>query len=306
MSAQPPTLFPIDGHFPADVGIIKNARILLVDDEDGIRDILEELLTSLGSLVRSFQSPLAALAHVETTFYNVILLDIVMPELSGLELLPKMTRLSPGSKFIMVTGCASKENAIQAFRSGAFDFLEKPVSFELLSHAVVRALRAQQTEFKLIETLDQLEKSNAKLTVQKINEDRMKEWLVETNRALSTLARNLESTRLESENRIAETTRELILPVVAKLCQDEIVFSKYPNELGLLIQCMEDVTHNSASEDKMPVLLSQKELQVASLIKLGMTTREIAEHLKVSAATVKNHRRNIRKKLKNGNMQKHE
>ena len=298
MPPQAPAPFTKNDPFPIGKEVNENTRVLIVDDDDCIRDILKEMVTALGKYVRAFASPLAALEHVEETFYHLILLDIAMPELSGLELLPKMKALSPASKFIMITGCANKENAIQAFRCGAFDFLEKPVSIELLSHALERALRVQQTEFRLIETLDQLDKTNATLTVQKRNEEHMKQWLVETNSALSTLAQNLENTRLESEKRVAETTRKLILPIVAKLSQDEVVCSRCPNELNLLVQHIESMTYDLASDTKIAILLSQTELRVASMIKIGMSTQEIADHLYVSPHTIKTHRQNIRKKLR--------
>ncbi|MBI4774031.1 MAG: response regulator [Deltaproteobacteria bacterium] len=295
-------LFPMDSrkNGSSSLGAITNghARVLIIDDDHCIRNIFEDMLKSFGIHTRAFENPLDALVHVEEDFYNVILLDIAMPQISGLELLPKMKAASPASKFIMVTGCANKENAIQAFRYGDFDFLEKPVGIELMSHAIERASRVQQTEFRLMETLDQLEKTNARLTVQKNNEEHMQQWLVETNRALSTLAQNLENTRLESEKQVAETTRKRILPIVTKLCQDVVVFSRYPNQLGFLVQYIEGMAHNLASDQKIAVLLSQAELQVASLIRTGMSTQEIAQHLNVSPYTVKTHRRNIRKKLR--------
>jgi len=298
MASSSPMHFKKSG--PSSMGAEANghSRALIIDDEDCIRNMLGEMMTSLGIYARHFENPLDALVHVEKAFYHLILLDISMPQISGLELLPKMKAVSPASKFIMVTGCANKENAIQAFRCGAFDFLEKPIDIELLSHSIQRALKVQQTEFKLVKTLNQFEKTNARLIVQKKNEEHMRQWLVETNRALSTLAQNLENTRLESEKQAAETTRKRILPIVTKLCQDQVVFSRYPKELGLLIQYLEGMANNLASDQKMAVLLSQAELKVASLIKLGMSTPEIAEHLNVSPYTVKTHRRNIRKKLK--------
>ena len=292
-----PAYFTKNDPSPIGEEINKNTRVLIVDDDDLIRDTLEEMVTALGKHVRTFASPLVALAHVKATFYHLILLDISMPELSGLELLPRMKALSPASKFIMITGCANKENATQAFRRGAFDFLEKPVSIELLSQALNRALRMQQTEFKLVETLDRLEQTSAELTIQKRNQEHMKEWLGETNSALSTLVRNLENTRLESEQRVAETARKLMLPIIAKLSRDEVVCSRCTHELKLLTHHIEDMTQDLASDKKITILLSQTELRVASMIKVGMSTQEIAEHLNVSPYTIKTHRRNIRKKL---------
>jgi len=120
--------------------------------------------------------------------------------------------------------------------------------------------------------------------------------LFETNEALSVLARNLEGSRRESENRIIQRVRTLIIPILQKL-QQERGLKRFKTELDLLIGYIESLTSDLATDLKMAATLSKTELQVASLIKNGMTSEEIAGHLSVSLFTVKTHRKNIRKKL---------
>lgn len=120
--------------------------------------------------------------------------------------------------------------------------------------------------------------------------------LIENNDALSALARNLEGSRRESENRIIQRIRTLIIPVIQKL-QQERGLKQFQTDLDLLIGYIESLTSDLASDLKMAAALSKTELQVASMIKNGMTSEEIAAHLNVSLFTVKTHRKNIRKKL---------
>lgn len=120
--------------------------------------------------------------------------------------------------------------------------------------------------------------------------------LLETNDALSVLARNLENSRRQSETRMIQRIRTLIMPVIQKL-RHEKGLKRFKPDLDLLSAYIESLTADLATDLKVAAMLSRAEHQVASLIKNGMTSDEIAAHLNISLFTVKTHRKNIRKKL---------
>jgi len=120
--------------------------------------------------------------------------------------------------------------------------------------------------------------------------------LIETNKALSVLAKNLDITQKESEKRVIQRIRSYIIPIIEKLRQDKNI-ERYRADFDLLTHCIRDLTLDLANDIKIALALSTTELRVASLIRNGMSNQEIAKHLYITAATVKTHRRNIRRKL---------
>ena len=104
----------------------EDALVLIVDDDTDVCNVLEQMISRLGIRVETTSNPLEVLDLVRNTFFNVILLDIRMPEKSGMELLPEIVEVSPDTKIIVISGFGDKDSAIRALRLGAFDFLEKP------------------------------------------------------------------------------------------------------------------------------------------------------------------------------------
>jgi len=105
-------------------------EILIVDDEGNIRRMLRALLESEGYSVRDVPSAETAIAEVERIPPDVVLLDLALPGRSGLEALPDLMALAPGTLVIMMSGRATLRDAVEATRLGAFHFLEKPLSPE--------------------------------------------------------------------------------------------------------------------------------------------------------------------------------
>jgi len=120
--------------------------------------------------------------------------------------------------------------------------------------------------------------------------------LIETNRALSVLAKNLDTTQKESEKRVVQKIRSYIIPIIEKLRQDKNI-QQYRADFDLLTSYIRDLTSELANGIKIALPLSTTELRVSSLIRNGMSNQEIAKHLYIAEATVKTHRRNIRRKL---------
>jgi DNA-binding NtrC family response regulator len=115
-------------------------RVLIVDDEPLIRDTLSEYLAQEGFDVSACGSGREALERAAETFFEVVLCDVQLPDLDGLELLDRLLRLSPASSVLLITAYATVENAIQAFQRGAHDYLMKPLLLDEVLAKIHRLL----------------------------------------------------------------------------------------------------------------------------------------------------------------------
>ena len=106
--------------------MIGTLRVLVVDDEEVIRDVLESLLEREGWTVHSAENGAQALEMFEHDPHDVVLLDLMLPDRSGLEVLREMRRRDPDAVIVIVTAYSSIEGAIQAMREGAFHYIPKP------------------------------------------------------------------------------------------------------------------------------------------------------------------------------------
>ena len=117
-----------------------DAYILLVDDEDAIRYSISKALQRVGYHVHTAASGEEALERLAERDYDVVLTDIRMPGLSGVELLVQIKEKSPDVVVILLTGYASLETAIESLRLGAHDYLVKPSSSQDIRESVARGL----------------------------------------------------------------------------------------------------------------------------------------------------------------------
>jgi len=127
-------------------------HILIVDDETEIRDSLEEILCEEGYVVTTAATGGEGLTLVRDAAYDVVLLDIWLPDRDGLELLQDIHSLEAKPEVIIISGHGTIETAVRATKLGAFDFLEKPLSLDrtliLVKNALdARRLRTENQEF---------------------------------------------------------------------------------------------------------------------------------------------------------------
>jgi len=117
-------------------------EILVVDDEPQMVIAVQETLKRKGYQVTSAGSGMEALCRLRERYFQVVLTDMRMPEISGLDLLKKVRTLSPQTPVVLLTAYGTIQNAVDAMRHGAFDYLLKPFSSESLEAVVRRALGA--------------------------------------------------------------------------------------------------------------------------------------------------------------------
>jgi response regulator RpfG family c-di-GMP phosphodiesterase len=122
------------------------ARILVVDDERVIREILAEFLTLEGFSVNTVEDGEKALTELRLRPYDLLITDLKMPRLSGLQLLEKVESERLGVLTVLMTGFGTVETAIEAMKKGAYDYLLKPFKVEEVIHVVERALYRQRLQ----------------------------------------------------------------------------------------------------------------------------------------------------------------
>ncbi|MBM3310870.1 MAG: response regulator [Candidatus Aminicenantes bacterium] len=120
-------------------------RILVVDDELTVCKSIRQALVQETYEVEMALSGEEALRKEAEKHYDVLIVDLMMPGLSGMDLLKSLKAQDPDSKIIMVTGYPTMKNTVQAMQLGAFDFLPKPFLPSDLRGIVARALAGQKT-----------------------------------------------------------------------------------------------------------------------------------------------------------------
>ena len=151
----------------------KRPVILIVDDEAVIRAVLTARLAAEGYEVDSAEDGEVGVARIAKGFVNVVVSDIKMPRMDGMEVLKRTKASSPDTEVIMMTAYAATDTAINAVRLGAFDYLQKP--FEHLDdvvHKVRSALRQQRLELENREHVKKLDEMNKGLKQLLVNRTR--------------------------------------------------------------------------------------------------------------------------------------
>ena len=125
---------------------MKHESILVVDDEAGVRGSLVGILGDEGYAAEAVESGEAALTALESRRYDLLLLDVWLPGMDGLEVLARVRTLDPEVPVVVISGHGSIETAVKAVRMGAQDFVEKPLALEKTLLVVKNALRQRKLE----------------------------------------------------------------------------------------------------------------------------------------------------------------
>jgi DNA-binding NtrC family response regulator len=132
--------------------------VLIIDDEAAIRESLETLLTMEGYAVATAETAEQGLARIADRSFDLVLLDLALPDRSGMELLPELCAQTPQLSVIMITAYGTVENAVKAMQSGAANFIQKPWDNEKLLadvRAAVARRRAEEENIQLKRALKQ-------------------------------------------------------------------------------------------------------------------------------------------------------
>jgi DNA-binding NtrC family response regulator len=138
-------------------------RILVVDDESALRLTLQEALSSEGYRVYTAADGAEARKIVESSRLTLVLLDLRLPDVEGLELLRWILDRRPDLPVVMITAYSTIETAVAAMREGAADFLPKPFTPSELREAVARALESRQASRSDAEYAERIERARDRL-----------------------------------------------------------------------------------------------------------------------------------------------
>ncbi|MCL6630638.1 MAG: response regulator, partial [Armatimonadetes bacterium] len=121
---------------------MSNKHVLIVDDEEGIRLVLVDLFTELGWIADQSSNGTKALDMALSKDYDLVIVDLSLPGIGGLEILRNIKESKPDVPVVMITGYASMKSALQALKLGAYDYLTKPFKLDyvqrIAEHAVER------------------------------------------------------------------------------------------------------------------------------------------------------------------------
>jgi two-component system response regulator PilR (NtrC family) len=120
--------------------------ILVVDDEEVMRDVLQTILGREGYQVTLAKDGEEGLALARRHSYDAAIVDVMLPELGGIELLEELKKIDPELTVIMITAFASVENAIQAMKKGAFDYITKPFKHDEVLHVLRNGLNQRRLQ----------------------------------------------------------------------------------------------------------------------------------------------------------------
>src|SRR3990172_582787 len=120
--------------------IIKEVNILVIDDEAVIRDGCTKILKKEGWNVDTVENGRDGIELIKNKFFDILLLDLMMPGINGMEVLQEIKSQSPSIYTIVITGYATIETAVEAMKIGAFDYIAKPFTPDQLRLVVKKAL----------------------------------------------------------------------------------------------------------------------------------------------------------------------
>ena len=133
-------------------------HILIVDDEKGILDALSAVLDDEGYTVATAENGSEALKKIKDDTPSVVLLDVWLPDIDGLEILKEIRDAYPGVAVIVMSGHGTIETAVRATKLGAYDYLEKPLSMERVHLIVKHAVEQQRLELENVQLKGKIEK----------------------------------------------------------------------------------------------------------------------------------------------------
>ena len=265
------------------------ANVLVVDDEQSIRISLREFLKDANYDVSVAEDADEAMNMLGAEDFDVVLADIILPRISGVDLLKAIKKISPRVQVILMTGEPSVETATEAVRSDAFDYVAKPIGKSKLLRTVANAAKLKAVDDERIRLGEENEQRRKEL-VQLVEE--RTEALRASNRALTVLTECGQAlVRATSVHGSSTGNRAADDPAFIQL-----ILSSFESALQRAANATVKPS-SAASDPEIVETLSSRELEIVALLSERMRDKEIAGRLFISPETVKTHLRNIYGKL---------
>ena len=266
----------------ADQAYVNPAQILVVNRDPRCEEALRGALQTLNikSVYLDDVTQLSGMLHADG--FDVIIIHFNIVKQHDTDLITRIRMAAPDTKLMLFVTSEDQYNRDVFRPHDIAGIIQEPSSTQVIQYAIRNTLH-----------LKNLELSNATLREDVL---RKNHEIIELSTTVSQLERNVERTKREIEQRIFTQIRSLMLPLFEDMLRhnhDEV----YDFRLEALRKYMNDLASGLATHLESNTPLSAQELRVALMVRNGMTSEEIAVHLRVSPETVKTHRRNIRRKF---------
>ena len=250
----------------------RNFMILIVDDEPSIISYMNRILSGAGYKCISANDGQTALSLLEEESIDLLISDMRMAEMSGLELGEKVNSMNTDIQIAFVTGHKDYETASQAINLQPISYLQKPFSPDDLLGVAERAFKKRQQKLVQQQTLQ------------------------EKNIALREILNQIEAEKMEIVRQIQANIDRVLSPILAKL--ERKASPSEREHINQLKMGLQEITSPFVSHlEKRYAELTPREIEICNMIKNGLASKEIADSLDISVETIRNHRKNIRKKL---------
>jgi len=145
------------------VNLMSSERILVIDDELFVRELLLEFLSTEGYEVSLADSGEKAVELMQTQPADLMLVDLKMPGIDGIETLKQIKKIAPDTLAIIMTGYPTIESSIEALRQGAYDYVVKPFKLNDLKSSIEKALREHKLKIQISQLKDRIVQLEAEL-----------------------------------------------------------------------------------------------------------------------------------------------
>jgi len=213
------------------------ASILVIDDEESMRDSCSQVLTKDGHHVDTAENGMVGLEKIKAFKPDLVLVDLKMPGISGMEVLEKISVIDPTIVAVVITGYANLESAIDAFKRGAYDFLPKPFTPDELRIIIKRGLERRKLILKSI-ALEQEKESMRKFFITMVSHQ-LRSPLVTVQQHLEVILGGIVGDVPEKQEKLLKRARESISSLLT-LIKDWLDLSKI--ETGKLTESFESLS----------------------------------------------------------------
>lgn len=213
------------------------SRILVIDDEESMRDSCSQVLSKDGHRVDTAENGMVGLEKIKTFKPDLVLVDLKMPGIGGMEVLEKVNVIDPTIVAVVITGYANLESAIHAFKRGAYDFLPKPFTPDELRIIIKRGLERRKLILKSI-ALEQEKESMRKFFITMVSHQ-LRSPLATVQQNLEIILDGIVGDVPEKQEKLLRRARESISSLLT-LIKDWLDLSKI--ETGKLVETFESLS----------------------------------------------------------------
>jgi DNA-binding CsgD family transcriptional regulator len=200
-------------------------------------------------------------------------------------------------RFFTIEGGESKMTYPQKIETSFSNKTNKPFEPEMdeSMSTLKEKLEKRKEELKIVS--DKLKYLEEELVKSRTDMKSMNQELLETNHAVSVLAKNIDGKKVELEEKVHTTITTKVMPIIKDLQTDERIKKCWP-EINSLVEYLNSITTKNNLYQQTINVLTETEMKIAAMVKNSMTSKQIAGLMYISVETVKAHRKNIRRKLK--------